>query len=450
MEYFLLGVRGNSWNPMAWVPGRETWPLAAQAKPNGLNPDIIVFRGLHIMTPRFSNKKKALSICLPLLILATSGTASATPLGSADMFNAYSRTTFNYNTVDIEGIIGASGDITYIGGDTGRYATSAHPYSIYGGGDVTIQNHHIYNGGVQADGNVSISATTIGGDVEGKDSVFINGGSFSGTTAPTPSITSEGNVTLQSLTVQNGTVHVGGHFDNEWGGNFSGSTLVMGPGATTSADGWYLDQGSVTTGPAPSVDVIDHAQVSADIVSASQSYASAPSNGTLLNPWAEQWVFQGDESINIFDIDGSDLAHIASFSFEGSRDATYVINVLGTDVDFGLPSDFIGGFFINGTSMTVDNADDISSKILFNFVNATNLDIYGSVFGSILAPYADIYYTSGAINGSVYANAISGNGQINAISFDGEGVTTEVPAPAPLALLLGGLVPLMLSRKAKA
>ena len=68
------------------------------------------------MLKPFSYKQGLLSISL---LLATTP-ALATPLGTAEIFNAYSRTNFNYGSVDIEGVIGAGGNIVYQGGDTGH------------------------------------------------------------------------------------------------------------------------------------------------------------------------------------------------------------------------------------------------------------------------------------------------------------------------------------------
>ncbi len=390
------------------------------------------------MLKPYSYKQGLLSISL----LLASTPSLATPLGSADMFNAYSLTTFNYGSVDIEGVIGAGGNIVYQGGDTGRKADSSTPYTVYGGGDVTITNHHVYNGGIQARGKITVSGSGIDGGISTKDSADLTGGNYNNET-----IVSEKDTTLRSATFSNGTVHVGGNFKNESGGNFAGSTLVKGPGATTSADGWYLNQGSVVNGAAPSVEIIDHAQISTDIKNTSDLYAAQTANGTVSNPFSEQWVFNGNSDLNIFDFSGADLAHLSKLSFEGARDATYVFNVSGENIDFGSLGDNIGGWFFYNEQMSVDLFDDLSSKILFNFYEATSLDIYGSVFGSILAPLADVYYTNGAINGSLYANSISGDGQINNILFTGEGPANNVPEPAPLALLSLGLIPLLMRKK---
>jgi len=390
------------------------------------------------MLKPFSYKQGLLSISL----LLASTPSLATPLGSADMFNAYSLTTFNYGSVDIEGVIGARGNIVYQGGDTGRKADSSTPYTVYGGGDVTITNHHVYNGGIQARGKITVSGSGIDGGISTKDSADLTGGNYNNET-----IVSEKDTTLRGATFSNGTVHIGGNFDNESGGNFAGSTLIKGPGATTTADGWYLNQGSVVNGAAPNVEIIDHTQISADIRSASDLYAAQVANGTVSNPFSEQWIFNGNSDLNIFDFSGADLAHLSKLTFEGARDATYVFNVSGENIDFGSLGDNIGGWFFYNEQMSVDLFDDLSSKILFNFYEATSLDIYGSVFGSILAPLADVHYTDGAINGSLYANSISGDGQINNILFTGEGSTNNVPEPAPLALLGLGLIPLLMRKK---
>ncbi len=415
--------------------GRET---LATSQPRPRNPvtDISRLSSLRLVMLKSLNTPKNI---LAISLLLVNAPAMATALGSADMFNAYSLGTFNYGSVDIEGVIGAGGDITYTGGDTGRYAPSDAEYTIYGEKNVTVTNHHVYNGGIQAGGTISTTDTTLGGNIGANKDVNITRGSFS---SASPTITSEQNVTLTGLAVQNGTVHVGGVFDNEAGGNFTGSTLVLGPTASTTADQWYLNQGTVIAGSNPEVTLIDHQQIANDIISASQSYASQDANANTINLGNQEWLFEGTSDLNIFDFTGSDLANLASLSFTGDASATYIINVEGSDISFGLVDHLIGGFFFNGEQMSVDTHDDISSRILFNFFEANTLDIYGSVFGTILAPYADVYYVNGAINGSVYAGSLSGDGQINAISFNGEGVTppSQVPVPATWLLMLCGLL----------
>lgn len=392
------------------------------------------------MLKPFSYKQGLLSISL----LLASAPTMATPLGTADMFNAYGLSGFNYENVDIEGVIGSAGNITYTKGDTGREAGST-PYTVYGGGDVTITDHHVYNGGIQAGGKITVSGSGIDGGISTKDSADLTGGNYNNET-----IISEKDTTLRSTTFTNGTVHVGGNFDNENGGTFTGSTLFKGPGATTTADGWYLNQGTVVDGAAPNVELIDHAQISADIKSASDNYAAQTANGTVTNPFSEQWVFSGGSDLNIFDFDGSDLAHLSVLTFEGARDATYVFNVSGENIDFGSLGDKIGGWFYFADQMNVSLFDDLSSKILFNFYEATSVDIYGSVFGSILAPLADVYVyggdLGGAINGSVYANNLAGYGQINNIAFTGMDVPPsrgQVPIPATLWLMGLGMIALL-------
>jgi choice-of-anchor A domain-containing protein len=380
-----------------------------------------------------------------LALLLTSLPALATPLGTADMFNAYATGNMTYGSVDIEGVIGSSGNITFNGGDTGRKANG--PYTIYSGGDVNITNHHIYHGGVQAGGNVSISGTSVDGSISNKGATTLTNMGFG---VPAASVTSGGNVTFSGMSL-NGSVYTGGNFV---GGNGAGVTGKVTASGTVTAPSWYLKGGYEEGAVPPVVNIIDHQQVAQDIQNASNAYAQMDASGAVLNPYAEQWIFDGDQSLNIFDFNGADLAHITQFTFDGARDATYVFNISGTDISFGSNGDKIGGWLYNFEGfiekMQVGLFDDISSRILFNFYEATSLDIYGSVFGSILAPSADVYVyggtLGGAINGSLYAKNISGDGQINNISFDGE-EPRQVPEPASLALLAIGLVPLLMRRR---
>jgi len=405
------------------------------------------------MLKRLPQKANLLAITLAL----SSTSALAGPLGSAGMFNVYASGNIDYGQVDVEGVVGAGGNISFTnGGLIGNQIGNGNTTSVYSGGSFTFghpgQGGTIYKG-VQAGSNVALSNTGIGGDIASKGDVTVYQGSKS---VPSMNITSEGSTTLTSFGFNNSSVHVGGNFDNEGGGNFTGSTLVKGPGATTTADGWYLNQGSVTNGDAPNVELFDHNQAAADIASASQAYAAMSANGTVANPYAEQWVFSGNSDLNIFNVDGSDLAHLASLTFEGDMNSTYVINVAGVNIDFGSLGDKIGGFFSDAGKMAVDVNifDEFSGKILFNFFEATDLDLYGSIFGSVLAPNADVWVQGGgdggALNGSLWANSISGYGQINNIGFTGSGPSASVPGPATLPLMIAGLAGLFWQARRKA
>ncbi|MDH7606113.1 MAG: choice-of-anchor A family protein, partial [Melioribacter sp.] len=70
-----------------------------------------------------------------------------------------------------------------------------------------------------------------------------------------------------------------------------------------------------------------------------------------------------------------------------------------------------GGLTVNGTSIT---------NVLYNFYQATQLTIQGiDIRGSLLAPFADVNFVSGVINGQMICKSLSGMGQMNLAQFIG-------------------------------
>jgi choice-of-anchor A domain-containing protein len=134
--------------------------------------------------------------------------------------------------------------------------------------------------------------------------------------------------------------------------------------------------------------------------------------------------------------------------FEGASDnqqleitipsgATLVVNVAGTDIDF------------NRNFNTFSNMQNV----LFNFYEATTVDIGRQFSGSILAAYATVTAgNSGNVDGTIIGNNVvqNGNGEIHNAYFQGDlsslsgGGSSPVVAPEPSTwamLILGfGLV----------
>jgi choice-of-anchor A domain-containing protein len=134
--------------------------------------------------------------------------------------------------------------------------------------------------------------------------------------------------------------------------------------------------------------------------------------------------------IVVFDISGSTLASDLvnhDFSFTGKGVTSYIINVIGNFTD------------PNSTHFNTDQED-----ALFNFENATTVDL-GQWGASILAPDAALTITGGGnIEGSVFAKSFLGGGELhNNNLFDGALPalpTAAVPEPSTWAMLIAGFV----------
>jgi len=454
------------------------------------------------------------STLLISLLLGIPVVCSASYLGPAEMYNAYAISSFNYGSTDIQGIIGSGGDINYDGGDVGSTADPVtNPYSIYSGGNVTLTGHAVKNGGIQADGAVTTTDTSIAGDINSGSSVTITRGSMaSGATIDNDgdlttnnfqvqgTVTSQGSVSITSgstlgpinatgnvttskaglggditsegqIEIKEGSmasplnftsngdfkannnlikghVHTGGTFTGK-SGSIVGTVEAVGgrgPGNTYYIAPANMVEGAAATAPNVSIaahqsDAIDHGAIADAILNASSTFASMPANGTVSEPYSNQWLFSGSSDLNIFDIDGSTLGFFDSLTFDGLAGAAFVLNVAGTEINYGLGK--AGGFhFLN------DLFEFDPSKILFNFFEAEILNIHGSLHGTVLAPLADVTTDgSGTIFGSLYADNISGTSQINSIYFDGSspeiGEIAQVPAAATLSLFGIGLLALL-------
>lgn len=134
--------------------------------------------------------------------------------------------------------------------------------------------------------------------------------------------------------------------------------------------------------------------------------------------------------------------------------ATVIINVEGTNVTLGT------GIYVNGQQEGDGNNDN--GDILFNFADATSVDIDGQLDGAVLAPFA--VFTSGSqVGGNIIAAAIDETGEDHSIEFTGTLPSPPSPnlttssslAPEPGTMLLLGtglllLAGLVLRRRATA
>jgi choice-of-anchor A domain-containing protein len=119
-------------------------------------------------------------------------------------------------------------------------------------------------------------------------------------------------------------------------------------------------------------------------------------------------LFSGsDPALNVFEVTPTALASAHFMSVTAPAGSTVIINVTGTAATFS-------GFAIhlNGVS---------SSEVLWNFRYARTIELEGIGFeGSILAPYADLTFNNGQMNGKAAVRNAWGNGQYNLSLFEGE------------------------------
>jgi choice-of-anchor A domain-containing protein len=250
-----------------------------------------------------------------------------------------------------------------------------------------------------------------------------------------------GNVTLQNygvgdkLPANSGNVLVAGGDLTFTNGQIYNGNAVVGGNANLSGVG--MPNGSVTSGASMPVDFAAERDY---LTGLSNSLSQMSATGTTSTPWGGALLFEGDNSsdLQVFNISGSELSSANTFGFVNDTpmipsDATLVFNISGSSVG-------MGNFDMQGFRNLLDESWD---NVLFNFYEAETLDLFNiGIYGSILAPLADLNTSYGQINGTVVANSWKGPMQVNNTPFDGD-TPAPVPEPAMLLLFSSGLLGLM-------
>ncbi|MBG0791210.1 MAG: choice-of-anchor A family protein [Desulfovibrionaceae bacterium] len=202
-------------------------------------------------------------------------------------------------------------------------------------------------------------------------------------------------------------------------------------GKVTGHPGYKFYDGSLYERSAMAIDFAAEKQ---SLTNLSASLAGLAATGTTANYWGGMQLF-GDagSDLQVFNVSGADLLSGWGLGIMGNVDPsdTIVINVSGQ----------MAGF----TGFNMESLRQYSSNILFNFHEATSLALSGvAVWGSILAPNANINHSSGVLNGTLIANSFHGSMQLNNVPFEGN---LPTPIPGTVFLLGTGLAGLLGWRK---
>jgi choice-of-anchor A domain-containing protein len=285
---------------------------------------------------------------------------------------------------------------------------TAGDYNVFVFGDYSGSNSDV-QGRLAADGNVSLQSYGVGDKLPANSGdVLVAGG---------------------DLTITNGQIYYG--------------NAVVGGNATLSGVG--VPDGSVTSGASVPVDFSAERDY---LTGLSNTLSQMSATGTTSSPWSGALSFQGDNAsdLQVFNISGSELSSTNTFNFLDDTmiptDATLVFNISGSSVG-------MGNFDMQGFKNLLGESWD---NVLFNFYEAEELNLYSiGIYGSILAPLADITTGYGQINGTVVAKSWTGPMQVNYGPFDGDSDTPPAPVPEPATLLLlgSGLLGLMGAKRKK-
>lgn len=198
--------------------------------------------------------------------------------------------------------------------------------------------------------------------------------------------------------VINGTVNVSA------GSNASGNTVIN-PASTVISYTMGNPNGALVTGTP-----IDFAEAERYLKCASVFWSQLETNGTGAVVFNQLNLTGTNPDLNVFRFDaaniygtGLSLAQLNGINIIAPVDSTILINVLGTNVQYGSYQ-----IFRNGTAASRENA----RKILWNYPEAlTWSNSTTAIYGSVLAPFAAAATTYSQINGNIIFDSYSGNAE---------------------------------------
>ncbi len=217
-----------------------------------------------------------------------------------------------------------------------------------------------------------------------------------------------GNASLNNYSVgdllqpSGGTVDVlivGGHL--EYGsGSVEAGNIVYGQSTNLPKP-----QVSIPDGTLRQDTVIDFEAAENNLKALAASLSGYAVNGTTTLQWSAVNLNGTNPLMNVFDVDGADLTASTEMNISVPNGSVVIVNISGDDIDWS------GGLVVAGTAIT---------NVIYNVYEATNLKISSiDVTGTLLAPYADLDFPTGVINGQVIVKSMTGTGQFNNKLFAG-------------------------------
>jgi choice-of-anchor A domain-containing protein len=149
--------------------------------------------------------------------------------------------------------------------------------------------------------------------------------------------------------------------------------------------------------------VYDFDGATAYIKSVSSIYGTRPATKPLVRMYDQVTLQTGvtANGVSVFSVPSSLLAGCSGLNITAPAGQLVLINIPGennTIADFAIT--LAGG---------VDAA-----HVLWNFYNSTVVTIDSvAMIGTVLAPFADVYFNAGDISGGLYANSITGTGELH-------------------------------------
>lgn len=278
--------------------------------------------------------------------------------------------------------------------------------------------------------NSSVEGRTyVGGDLSGGSTTYFS----QGNTLPVSNLDAlyvGGNVTGGFKQVNSsGDAQIAGNVQNM---NMNGGTAFIGGTITGTVNGSSVTGATVTL-----------PDVQSGLVGLSSDLTALVANsGVVLNGNLATFEASPDANgVAVFDILDGDtfFSSIMEITFELNGATDVFINVGGTSILFE------ENFVAAGMNGVLPEAD----RTIWNFYEATNIDITRQFFGAVLAPNATVT-NSQEISGNVVARNFNQGGQVRLPTFSGNlPHNTPVSEPHHALVLLAGLGALVAGRHRK-
>lgn len=350
------------------------------------------------------------TVCAFALVTASISPAAATTLTGPDLLNDYNLIVFGdaTSTSEVDGKAFIGGNLTGGNYDTHTVSAGVGIPALTVGKNLS-GNVNVNGAGVAIGGNLN----TANYNGNGGGNAYI-GGSWTG--SANFNLNGTGNVYLGGTKTGSGNVNGGTLFQNQ---NSSSFTANVPTAATvTSIQNILTNYSSFLAG------------------------LSANSNINIGGNTATFNANPNTQGIAVFDITNAQdfFTEIGQITFNLNGAKEVIIDVSGAGAGtLDIAANFLGG-----------QAQTLATDTIWNFTDATSIDIHDQFGGDFLATYADVTL-SGNLEGTLVAKSLTQNAEIHYDGADDNLLTSATPLPATLPLFAGGLglMGLLAQRKKK-
>ena len=282
---------------------------------------------------------------------------------------------------------------------------------------------------------VAVAAASLGGaHAAVLDLNLGNANVFSFTDFKAPQADVEGaimagrDVSLSNYSVNDKNVDAYGGFSLIVGRNLDFTSGAVKNGNTYVGGTSTLNQsGTLATPVKGGAAPVDMTALAANLTKTSQALAQVAATGSAQQKWGGVYISGTNSAVEVIDLDASWLTSSSYYNLSNMKaGATLIVNFSGASASFS------GGY----------QAFD-GYNVLFNFADATTLNIATGFTANVLAPKASVTNGNGVINGNVVVDSWNSGVQINAnhyfVATEVPGLASAVPEPETYAMLLAGL-----------